>query len=315
MDLLIKILAYIFIAYSTLSISLYLKEKLVKIFVANTKKYKLNTKKKSIHINNISIESIKNLLKITSKTKLEYIIYFFAISVLRVLPDKYNSIFCLRIIALFFLILFFIGVGRFISFRDKKLSLSSKLILYLGKLSIFFLYSTVFLQAFLQKLDNNFLFMLSILISIVYSVCFLKYIIDEFNNFIFLMFNLFFVYIFNLIITGFTFGIFYAMNESSYHLFENIVINDFNLRNFILIVNKGLKYFYTYSDILNLDSLFKSCVPFIEYIFGTSYTLTILGFFISYTVSKVFSNSIDTNSNIIEQLRGKELKITLKKDL
>lgn len=227
-----------------------------------------------------------------------------------------NLSFYIKRLSIACLIVVFIGVGIFLSYRNEVVSFLDKVNSYILKFIVFLLFSLIFLMGFLSRLENNILFILALFTLLIYSICFLKYIMDVFKNFIFLIANLIFIYLYNLLIIEFTFGAFYLNNNIYYSLFENpnaMLINA-NLKVYITIVNKGLYYFYNYPSILNIKYVFNSCIPFFEYIFGATFNIAIIGFFISYTASKAFSNNFKDNLNKFEQLKNREFKVTIKKE-
>lgn len=290
---------------------------ILKQIAVSTKK-KVNTINEKSHKRPVMLKNgLKKILYINSWIKFEILIWFIASAIISILKIKDENNSFINGLAIVSIIIFFRGIAIFISYRDKHSeAFLDRVYSYLIKMMIFISYSSLFFIGFLQKLNSNILFILAIFMLLIYSICFLKYVIDEWKSFTFLMVNLISIYIYDLVIFGFTFGFFYLSRNDIYGLFESVEsLSKLNTANsYAIIINRGLSYFYTYSNIVKAEDLFNSCVPFLQYLFGVTFNVAIIGFFISYTASKAFSKNENTNSNLLDQIKNKKFRVTVKKE-
>ena len=189
-----------------------------------------------------------------------------------------------------------LGLAKFLG-RNFNGYWFEKINFYLLKLSIFVLYSLSFFVGYLQYPNNNVFYVLSLLTTIVFSVYFLKSIIDGFDQIGFCVLNFFLVYLYDLLAIGLHFGFFYLQNNNVFKLYANIQQYDsFNMVALLSVIQIGLSNFYSLSNSgLGLESM-KNFVPFFEYVFGAVFNVGITGFFISYTASKIFK-ALDNESH------------------
>lgn len=270
----------------------------------------------------IKKENIVQFFKIKSKLKFGIIVWLISFCSIINFPIQYKSNIFVRTFGITCFIIFLTGAGFYLNHRIKNLSLMDKFITYLQKLGIFVLYSSIFFIGFLTKLDSNSLFFLAIFMLLIYSICFLKYVLDDFKNFTFLLINLISIYIFDLIVFGYIFGVFYITRNDIYQLVSDSssVLNEMTLYNNVIIINKGLYYFYNYCNLLEIKGDFNVCVPLFQYILGAIFNIAIIGVFISYTASRAFIEDNNKNENIdsfdkfFEEIKKRKFKITVKKD-
>ena len=323
MNILGKIIA-VFVASYGLAAMIYTLFNKITYFINKFNKIvKRREKKQKIVKHNLCKTFLTNrktylikFLNIDTIIKLEIVIWTTSLAIMIIVPKEYRNNFFCRIIVIGSLFFFFRGIGIFLIYRKENESSLDRINSYMIKLSIFILYSSLFLVGFLQKLSSNILFILAIFMLLIYSVCFLKYVIDDSKNFIFLMCNLIIIYIYDLIIFGITFGIFYISRNDIYELVKNanIILNSDTMQSYATIINKGLYNFYNYPNVLDTEDGFNSCVPLFQYLFGATFNITIIGFFISYTASKAFSKNENVDFNLLDQIKNKKFRVTVKKE-
>lgn len=301
----LKIIAILFLIYIVSAIIYTTINLLKQIVVGN--KYRVNIINKKSREKLLMLKSsfLKSLY-INSRMKFEILIWLMSVAIMIILPIEYKDNSFINAVSIVSIIILFRAIAVFLSYRNKNDEpILNRVYSYLMKMSVYILFSSFFFTVFLQKLNSNILFILAIFMLLIYSICFLKYVIDEWKSFVFLMGNLIFVYIYDLFIFGFTFGFFYLSRNNIYGLFENIdsLVELGTANSYAIIINKGLSYFYTYSNIVSSEDLFNSCVPFFQYLFGVTFNVAIIGFFISYTASKAFSKNENTDSNLLDKIK------------
>lgn len=324
MGILKIIIIILFLIYSVLSIIYTIISKIkhctyiVKKTIEDNKK-KFNTTNKN---NNekafITRDKLIKLFYIDSWIKWEILIWLIALVIMIIIvPIKCKNNVFIKGVSIVCMIIFFRGIAVFLCYRNKhRESFLDRVNSYLIKMMIYILYSSLFFVGFLQKLDNNTFFVLAIFMLLFFSICFLKNVIDEWNSFIFLMVNLLMIYIYDIVIFGFTFGFFYLSKNDTYSLFENVgsLLKLNTVSSYAIIINRGLYYFYTYPSIFNAENVFNACVPFFQYLFGATFNIAITGFFISYTASKAFSQNGNPDFNLLDQIKNKKFRVTVKKE-
>lgn len=256
-------------------------------------KRKLTIKKIRYKLNKIKRNKIQryllNLVRIDSLKKLENVIFILSFAIILIFPNNLINIKFFKIILRICLTIVFIGIGKFLSLFNYD-NFIYNIYFYALKLFIFVIYSVALLTGFLEKIDNQQLLIVSVIISLGYSICFLKGVIDGFYSLIFYIINLVFVYVYDLIIIGFSFGLYYLNKNDIFKFYnQSDLYNNLTLQTLVSIIQKGLIYFFSFPTALDINSL-DAAIPFLEYIMGTIFNLLIVSFFISYTASKSFNN-------------------------
>jgi len=198
-------------------------------------------------------------------------------------------------------LIFLLGIAKYLGQKFERYWFL-KVNLYLLELCIFLIYTLSFLMEYYKDPSNKFLFIISLLATIVFSIHFLKSIIDGFQNISFYVINFIFIYLYDILMVGLYFGYYYLDNNAVFKLFADIKQYDSNDIVFALsVIQKGLLYFYSLpGSNLGYNSL-MDFVPFFEYLFGAVFNLGIIGFFVSYMASKIFKTSEKKNHKDIIQ--------------
>lgn len=295
-------LFYTIYRYSMIFIE-YIKKKLSLLghqFSKVLDEYKIVKPLKSIikFIGNIKRKfNLSELLFINTKKKLGIFLFLFPISII-IIFTKYNltkykylnyiAIVC-AFIALFCIALYL----RYSSTIAK--TLGYKLLFYFYNIMIFIIYTSMFFIIFMHDINNYYLFITIIIITLFYSSCFLIGTIDTFKSIYFRIINLILIYIHNLLIFGLTFGFYYLKNNDIFKLFEDAdkIKDTASFTNLSIIVQKGLiNFFNSDAPILNTPNLINNIIQFGEFIFGNIYTVAIIGFYLSYAFSDKNKNKI-----------------------
>ncbi|WP_459998956.1 hypothetical protein [Paradesulfitobacterium aromaticivorans] len=235
-----------------------------------------------------------DLITLDSKVKRRIIFYAFPISVILSIPpsilrfSKFTTW-----LGFFCVVITLLGLAKFLG-RNYYGYYFDKIGFYFLKLCIFAIYSLSFFVGYLKYPSNDVFFIFSLLTTIIFSVYFLKSIIDGFEHIWFCVANLLLVYVYDLLAIGLHFGFFYLQNNEIFKLFANIQqYNSLNLVNLLTIIQLGLLNFYSLStSSMGFESL-KNFAPFFEYMFGAVFNVGIIGFFISYMASKIFKKALD----------------------
>lgn len=233
-----------------------------------------------------------DIIENTSFKKFRYLIYALSFFILWILSEfefpKNNQTLKFMIYAIG--ILFLTGVIEYLlcDFDD--------IISYFLKLLIFSVYPLIFFMGFLNQINSIKLLLLLVIITILFSFFFLKGVIDSSrgkNNSIlglFFIINLIIVYIYDLILFGLSFGLFYLNNNKIFKLFNQFKINEISFLHYINIIKNGLKFFFNYPEDFNIlieNSVeIKRVIPFFQFLLGDIFHIVIIAFFISYISSK-----------------------------
>lgn len=98
------------------------------------------------------------------------------------------------------------------------------------------------------------------------------------------------MYIYDLILFGLSFGLFYLNNNKIFKLFNQFKINEISFLHYINIIKNGLKFFFNYPEDFNIlieNSVeIKRVIPFFQFLLGDIFHIVIIAFFISYISSK-----------------------------
>lgn len=263
-------------------------------------------------------------------------VYLFSMALFYILALFKVNNFLFNVLLFVSFIIILIAAADFLAFLDRKTAAE----FYLLKLIVFFVLSVTYLSVNLSLKNQNFIFLFSSsMFLIVISFCFLKNILDTFDKTIALISHTLVIYLYNLFLFGFCFGYYYLINNDKYQLLNNQVAHrvlyeeDVTINNVLLIVNKGLYYFYTYFDDKILSPIYSTdgklqyltgdylsntlpfdYIPFLEFIFGATFNVIFVGFLVSYLASKAFAKITKDDSDIVKQLQGKTLSFTIKKE-
>lgn len=209
-----------------------------------------------------------------------------------------NNIF-LKVTMAMVISIIFLSIALFL--HHSKFEVIGKWNAYLLKLCTLFIFTLSALDGYAGGVTSIGALVISISIPIIFSFLIMKSVIDSFKNYLFQAFNfIFLILIVNLFCIGYTFGLYYWVNNSEYidfdgdytfyqseemTMLENKV---WGLQEFLLLTHKGIKPFYTLVEI-NTSKGVTGYLPFFEFILGSIYNLTVIAFFISYSVSKLIN--------------------------
>ncbi len=249
------------------------------------------------HLRNRSVKNqllngFLDLLYVNSRAKLlgSFFILMFSGAILLSKNNYTTSNSFERTVIIIMIVYIFIGIGLYIhkSFED----LLNDSLFYFLKLSIVIMYPLVTFQLLLNEIDNLTILFLAITLSIGYSFALIKNVIDSFKSLLFQFINFICILlILNLSFIGLTFGMFYinTNNFFSFYTEDQLnIINNGGLGYISFVIYKGLSPFFSFPGDIKISNDFIVYVPFIEHLFGYLFNLTIIGFFISYSVSKYF---------------------------
>lgn len=212
--------------------------------------------------------------------------------------DAANTNKASTIIVLIAVIIFMVGLGEFL--HSLKFEGFVGLLFYISQLLILFIYMLTFIMGYLEDVSNVWVLIIIVIMFIAYSFLFVKNVVDSFKSFLFQFLNFIFILLFsNMIGIGLTFGAFYLENNEVFGLFsENDLsfLNSTHLEdsfdrqslNALLIIYKGLDPFFNFPSELAVEHGFMGFIPLIEHIIGSVFNLFIIGFFVSYSVNKLF---------------------------
>lgn len=241
-----------------------------------------------------------SLFTLNSSQKQRFVFYALPISVILSVPLNFIQFNKFTIWAGFVCIFItLLGIAKYLG-RNFEGYWLDKIHSYFLKICIFTVYSLGFLGGYLEKPDNDMLFIISLVTTIIFSVYILKSIMDGFHNIEFCVANFLLIYFFDLIVIGLYFGFFYLHNNEIFKLYSNIKQYDsYSLFNILSIGRTGLSGLYTISTSdISIDSL-KGFVPLSEYMFGAVFNVGIIGFFISYMASKI-SQSANKDDKVVK---------------
>lgn len=224
-------------------------------------------------------------------SKLKYLISLYLLSGSSVLlatemnyQPKEKFILILLVFATLFM---FIGICHFIhySHRDKFINRG----IYGMKLCIIIVYPLVAFNNFLSDINIVSLF-LTILFSLIFTILFIKNIIDSFKPFLFQLINfLILIIAMNILYIGLSFGMFYLNNNSVFSYFSeenhSVIIDSSSWNNLYFIIYKGLDPFFGYPDNLKYEVQPIYYIPLVEHLIGYMFNLIIIGFFMTYSIS------------------------------
>lgn len=241
---------------------------------------------------------LKEALLIKSTAKASTILYALSFAVAVELYQsgvQYNN--AMRIIFLLLTVIFLSGIAKFLSFRF-DMGFLGDITFYIFKISFFVVFAFTFIQDSFKDISNIKFLFIGLSIILFFSVYLLKHIIDYFKSTVFFIVNFLLIYLFNIALIGLCFGYYYLTKNGVYNLFDNPIsyLNSSDLVTVMSVIFKGLTYFYS-SPISTFTKDIDHLVPFFEYVFGYVVNIGIIGFFLSYVASKVYSNKKDKKVN------------------
>jgi len=154
---------------------------------------------------------------------------------------------------------------------------------YIFKVFILLLYPLTLLLEFLDNLSNIKLMITIIFFTTVYTFVFLKNVMDIFRSTFVHLTNFIFVYLFFITVVGVAFGAFYYNNNNIFGFFNSM---EYKSDESLLIIYKGLEFFYNYPTIIIKKGIF-GYIPLFEFILGNLFNIIFVGIFISYFVNKL----------------------------
>jgi hypothetical protein len=95
----------------------------------------------------------------------------------------------------------------------------------------------------------------------------------------------------NLLIIGLSFGLYYFNYNDTFHFFsdtEKEIVDNNGLKYVLFVAYIGISPFFSFPGDIKFSSDIMNFIPIIEYLFGYIFNLSIVGFFISYSISKYF---------------------------
>lgn len=182
----------------------------------------------------------------------------------------------------------FIGIGIFI---ERPIGKYYNKEAYFLKLLIVLMYPIVMFRSLLDNF-NTIGLLFTVVISVGYTFALIKNSIDTFSSLLFQYLNFFLVLIFlNLLIIGLSFGLYYFNHNDTFHFFsdnEKQIIDINGLKYIFYVAYVGISPFFSFPGDIKISNDIINFIPIIEYIFGYIFNLSIVGFFISYSISKYF---------------------------
>lgn len=252
-------------------------------------------------------------------------LFILALCILLVIdnPAKFNTENNLVTTGLLVVILIvFLGISLFLHKSD--FNGFDKWNMYFLKLIVLLIFTIVGLDSYVETTTSISSLVISIGIPIIFSFLIMKSVIDSFKSYLFQAFNfVVLILFFNLFVIGYTFGLYYGFNNGSFvsssgeYIFykteeiELLSKNTWGLEEFLLITYEGIRPFYSFIEI-NTDNGVIGYIPFFEFILGNIYNLTVIAFFISYSVSKLINRQELKNKcceNFITKEPGNEYEI------
>ncbi|MGE7811263.1 hypothetical protein [Lysinibacillus capsici] len=215
-------------------------------------------------------------------------------------PERFNTnnVF-LKVTMVMVISIIFFSIALFL--HHSKFEVIGKWNAYLLKLCTLFIFTLSALDGYARAVTSISALVISISIPIIFSFLIMKSVIDSFKNYLFQAFNfIVLILIVNLFCIGYTFGLYYWVNnnefidfDGEYTFFQSeemtmLENKEWGLKEFLLLTHEGVKPFYSLVEI-NTDKGVTGYLPFFEFILGSIYNLTVIAFFISYSVSKLIN--------------------------
>lgn len=235
-------------------------------------------------------------------SKLYIWLFIFALCILLMMDDlaKFNAENIIIVIGMGIAISIILsGIALFL--HNSNFIGFEKWSMYFSKLYILLVFTMAGLDTYVKTTTSISALITSIGIPVIFSFLVMKSVIDSFKSYLFQAFNfILLILFFNLFFIGYTFGLYYGFNNTSfvdsngdyifYQLEELELLNksDWGLEEVLLITYEGIRPFYSLIEI-GTDKGIVGYLPFFEFILGNIYNLTVIAFFISYSVSKLIN--------------------------
>ncbi len=258
--------------------------------IFNTKnKNKSNRTRNNKKIINEIILYILDFLIINKWSKLFNHLFFlvFSFTIILVTIDFYpkNSIEKQFLVILATII--FIAIGIYIGRPIGKYYNKG---LYLLKVLIVLIYQLASFSALINNFSTIGL-IFTVLVSIGYTSALVKNNIDIFSSLVFQYINLILVLILlNLFVIGLSFGLYYLNFNDVFKFYDEDefqTINNGGLKYIYYVIYVGIVPFFSFPSI-NLTQEIRHFVPLLEFLLGYLFNLSIVAFFLSYSISKYF---------------------------
>lgn len=304
----LKIVAFVILTLATISLFYTLTVGIKKVF-AHFKRFISHDKKREwiSNIKKISLLDLKldqvfpRVLLLKNKKEISFTLFMLTVSFIVVVVETPIESKIPDFINIILFAIFFIGLGKFFAYssNDSFINFYN----WLMSVLILIIFTLSFLIVYLENpLNFRFLIVITMFI-IIFSVILISTVLRNFNNMIFQLLN--FIFGFGLILgtAGIAFGLFYLEYNDVFKIYTleeyNTIMFDFNssLTTYLFIIYKGLIPFYSFpSNGITLEQPI-TLILLCEYIIGFVFNVIIIGFFVSYFVTK-FSKRNDEQSNI-----------------
>lgn len=235
-------------------------------------------------------------------SKLYIWLFILALCILLMIEDpaKFNAENIIIVIGMFIVISIILsGIALFL--HSSSFTGFDKWTMYFSKIFILIAFALAGLDTYVKTTTSISALITSIGIPVVFSFLIMKSVIDSFKSYLFQAFNfVLLILFFNLFCIGYTFGLYYGFNNTEfvdsngnyifYQLGELEILNknDWGLNEVLLITYEGIRPFYSLIEI-GTDKGVLGYLPFFEFVLGNIYNLTVIAFFISYSVSKLIN--------------------------
>lgn len=262
-----------------------IKESKVQVAAASTS---LNRRHKSV------VDSVIQVLHINSLRKAIYVLYILSGSfVFFMANNKISTSGIMSWISILAIVILFIGIGHFLHHSHNNFVPS--FLSYLFKLMVVIIYPLVSFQTFINDINIVNLF-LTVGLSLVYTVIFIKSLVDSFKSFAFQLINFLVLIITqNILYIGLSFGMYYLNYYNIYHYFTRdqyeTVMSSEGFEQLYYVIYQGLTPFFSFPNNMKQESGFISYVPVVEHLIGYLFNLIIIGFFMSYSVSMLIERN------------------------
>ncbi|MFB2515532.1 hypothetical protein [Lysinibacillus sp. OTC-L20] len=186
-----------------------------------------------------------------------------------------------------------------------------KIGMYFIKIGILFSFTIAILDSDIKTVTSVESLFIGIAIPVLFSFLIMKSVVDSFkNNYIFQVFNfIILILLLNFFYIGFRFGLFYGVNNDQYlnangefiffqkeDIYQLNSSSNWGLEEILLVTYKGIKPFFSFTEFKTGKDVIDF-IPFFEFILGHIYNLTVIAFFVSYSVSKLINNQELNNSS------------------
>ncbi|KON88918.1 hypothetical protein AF332_20390 [Sporosarcina globispora] len=193
-------------------------------------------------------------------------------------------------INLILFLIFLIGLGKIFTYSSNNSFIN--FLNWLFRVLLLITFTLGFLNVYLENpLNFRFLIVLTIFI-IIFSVILITNALKNFNNMIFQLLNFIFGYGLILCVAGIGFGLFYLEYNDVFNLYTLEEYNKImfhsnsSLTTYLFIIYKGLIPFYSFPSSGIILEQPITLILLCEYIIGFVFNVIIIGFFVSYFVTK-----------------------------